>query len=99
MSGQKNIAELLSEHALETKFEDLSENNIRICKDKLLDNIVEEIAYFFVSICLIPIVVLVLLVVLMKSLLGFKSSGSGDYNALLKEVKKISSGKNDQTEA
>lgn len=39
MSGQKNIAELLSEHALETRFEDLSENNIRICKDKLLDNI------------------------------------------------------------
>lgn len=67
--------------------------------NKLLDNIVEEIAYFFVSICLIPIVVLVLLVVLMKSLLGFKGSGSGDYNALLKEVKKISSDKNDQTEA
>ena len=39
MSDQKTIAELLSENALNTRFEDLSENNIRICKDKLLDNI------------------------------------------------------------
>ena len=39
MSDQKNIAELLSENALNTRFEDLSEHNIRICKDKLLDNI------------------------------------------------------------
>lgn len=36
---EKNIAEKLSENALHTRFEDLSENNIRICKDKLLDNI------------------------------------------------------------
>ena len=36
---EKNIAEQLSENALNTRFEDLSENNIRICKDKLLDNI------------------------------------------------------------
>ncbi|MBO7730482.1 MAG: MmgE/PrpD family protein [Lachnospiraceae bacterium] len=39
MSDQKTKAELLSENALNTRFEDLSENNIRICKDKLLDNI------------------------------------------------------------
>ena len=39
MSDQKTIAELLSENALNTRFEDLSEKNIRICKDKLLDNI------------------------------------------------------------
>ena len=39
MSDQKTIAELLSENALNTQYEDLSENNIRICKDKLLDNI------------------------------------------------------------
>ena len=36
---KKNIAELLSENALNTRFEDLSERNVRICKDKLLDNI------------------------------------------------------------
>ena len=39
MSDQKTIAELLSENALNTRFEDLSDKNIRICKDKLLDNI------------------------------------------------------------
>ncbi|MBO4835579.1 MAG: MmgE/PrpD family protein [Lachnospiraceae bacterium] len=39
MDEKKTIAELLSENALNTHFEDLSENNIRICKDKLLDNI------------------------------------------------------------
>ena len=34
MSDQKTIAELLSENALNTRFEDLSDKNIRICKDK-----------------------------------------------------------------
>ena len=36
---QQTTAERLSLGALNTKFEDLSEKNIRICKDKLLDNI------------------------------------------------------------
>ena len=39
MDEKKTIAELLSENALNTRLEDLSVNNIRICKDKLLDNI------------------------------------------------------------
>lgn len=36
---ERNVAEVLSEGALKVKFEDLSERNIEICKDKLLDNI------------------------------------------------------------
>lgn len=55
----------------------------------LLDNLIEEVAYFFVSICIIPIVVLILLAVLLKQLLGFKGSSAGDYAALLKAVKSI----------
>lgn len=39
MADKKNIAEILSEGALKVRFEDLSEKNVRICKDKLLDNI------------------------------------------------------------
>jgi len=39
MSDQKNVAEVLSEGALKVCFDDLSETNIRIAKDKLLDNI------------------------------------------------------------
>ena len=35
----RNAAELFSEEILKVRFEDLSETNIRICKDKLLDNI------------------------------------------------------------
>lgn len=36
---KKNVAEILSEGALAVTFEDLSERNIQIAKDKLLDNI------------------------------------------------------------
>ena len=57
--------------------------------NELLDNLIEEVAYFFVSICIIPIVVLILLTVLLKQLLGFKGSGAGDYTALLKEIRSI----------
>ena len=40
MSEEKRpVAEILSEGALKVRFEDLSEKSIRICKDKLLDNI------------------------------------------------------------
>ena len=40
MSEEKRpVAEILSEGALKVSFEDLSEKSIRICKDKLLDNI------------------------------------------------------------
>ena len=59
----------------------------------LLDNLIEEIAYYFVSICVIPIVVLVLLVVLMKQLLGFNVTPSGNYSAVLREIRKLAPGK------
>lgn len=39
MADQKNVADILSEGALNVRFEDLSETNIQIAKDKLLDNI------------------------------------------------------------
>ena len=66
--------------------------------NELLDNLIEEIAYFFVSICVIPIIVLVLLVILLKQLLGFSSSGTGNYSALLREIKKLSSDKAEEAE-
>ncbi len=37
--NQKNVNKILSESVLKVRFEDISENNVRICKDKLLDNI------------------------------------------------------------
>ena len=37
--SEKTVAEILSEGALKVRFEDLSERNIEISKDKLLDNI------------------------------------------------------------
>ncbi len=64
----------------------------------LLDNLIEEVAYFFVSICIIPIVVLLLLIVLMKQLLGFTGSGTGDYGALVKEIRKLTAEKVDPAE-
>lgn len=36
---QKSVNKILAEGILRVKFEDLSENNVKICKDKLLDNI------------------------------------------------------------
>ncbi len=40
MSEEKrSVSHILSEGALKVRYEDLSEKNIRICKDKLLDNI------------------------------------------------------------
>lgn len=59
----------------------------------LLDNLIEEVAYFFVSICVIPIVVLILLVILMKQLLGFNGGGSGNYSAMIREIRKLAPGK------
>jgi hypothetical protein len=46
--------------------------------NELLDNLIEEVAYFFVSICVIPIVVLILLVILLKQLLGLNKRNSND---------------------
>ena len=60
---------------------------------ELLDNLIEEIACFFVSICVIPIVVLILLVTIIKQLLGFGGTGLGSYSALLKEIRKLSPSK------
>ena len=60
--------------------------------NELLDNLIEEVAYFFVSICVIPIIVLILLVILMKQLLGF-NGGAGSYSALIREIRKLSPGK------
>ena len=56
--------------------------------NELLDNLIEEVAYFFVSICVIPIVVMVLLVVILKQLLGFKGPSASDYKALIKEIRR-----------
>ena len=53
----------------------------------LLNNLIEEVAYFFVSICVIPLIVMVLLIVFLKQILGFKGSGSGDYTALVKTLR------------
>ena len=61
----------------------------------LLDNLIEEVAYFFVSICIIPIIVMILLIVLLKQLLGFKGSGLGDYAALLRGIRKMTSERNE----
>ena len=36
---KRSVSEALSEGALKVQFDDLSEKNINICKDKLLDNI------------------------------------------------------------
>ena len=54
----------------------------------LLDNLIEEIAYFFVSVCLIPVAVLLLLVVLVKQVLGVTGPSAAGYASLLKELKK-----------
>ncbi len=64
----------------------------------LLDNLIEEVAYFFISLCVIPILVLVLLIVLMKQLLGFSTSGAGNYGALLKEIKRTALEKKEAAE-
>lgn len=64
----------------------------------LLDNLIDEVAYFFVSICVIPIVVLVLLVVLLKQILGIGTSGTADYMFLLNEIRKIKADKNEPIE-
>lgn len=66
--------------------------------NELLDNLIEEVAYFFVSICLIPIVVLILMVVLLKQLLGFRGTGAGDYKILLGELRKLSTDKIERDE-
>ena len=64
----------------------------------LLDNLIEEVAYFFVSICVIPIVVLILLVILMKQLLGFNGGGSGNYSAMIREIRKLTPGRAEEME-
>ena len=64
----------------------------------LLDHLIDEIAYYFVSICVIPIVVLVILIVLVKQLLGFMPSGGRDTALLLREIHKINSGTNESLE-
>lgn len=64
----------------------------------LLDNLIEEVAYFFISLCIIPILVLVLLIVLLKQLLGFSVTGTGNYAAILREIKRIAPEKNDSAE-
>lgn len=66
--------------------------------NELLDNLIEEIAYFFVSICVIPIIVLILLVIILKQLLGFSGAGTGNYSALLREIRKLSPGKAEEIE-
>lgn len=63
----------------------------------LLDNLIEEVAYFFVSICVIPIVVLILLVILMKQLLGF-NGGTGNYSAMIREIRKLAPEKAEEVE-
>lgn len=65
--------------------------------NELLDNLIEEVAYFFVSICVIPIIVLILLVILMKQLLGF-NGGAGNYSALIREIRKLAPGKAEEAE-
>lgn len=55
----------------------------------LLDNLIDEVAYFFVSICVIPIVVLVVLIVLLKQILGIRAAETADYMLLVKEIRKI----------
>lgn len=57
--------------------------------NNLLDYLIEEIAYLFVSLCAIPIIVLILLIVFLKSLLGFKGSVSADSAALVREIRRI----------
>ena len=37
--GKRPVSEVLSEGALNVRFEDLSERNVAICKDKLLDKV------------------------------------------------------------
>lgn len=64
----------------------------------LLDNIIEEVAYFFVSIIAIPLIVLAILVVFLKQILNFKGSGSGDYKALAKEMRRMMPGKHEAEE-
>lgn len=64
----------------------------------LLDNLIDEVAYFFVSICVIPIVVLVLLIVLLKQILGIGTSGTADYMLLINEIRKIKSDTNEPIE-
>lgn len=66
--------------------------------NELLDNLIEEIAYFFVSICVIPIVVLILLVILLKQLLGFSGVAAIDSSALVKAMKQLSLEKKEQEE-
>ena len=61
--------------------------------NELLDNLIEEVAYFLVSICVIPIIVLILLVILMKQLLGFNVGGAGNYSAMIREIRKLAPGK------
>lgn len=56
--------------------------------NELLDNLIEEVAYFIVSICVIPVVVLILLAVFLKQILGFKGSGASEYVALMREFQK-----------
>ena len=77
-----NSKETLS--AAATKVKDLPEK-----AGTLLNNLVEEIAYYFVSICVIPILVLVLMVVLVKQILGFSSGGASGAASMIKELKSI----------
>ena len=66
--------------------------------NELLDSLIDEIAYFFISICVIPIVVLVLLVVLLKQFHGIETSGKGSYAALLREIRTITSKEKESVE-
>ncbi len=77
-----NSKETLS--AAATKVKDLPEK-----AGDLLNNLVEEIAYYFVSICVIPILVLILMVVLVKQILGLSSGGVSGAASMIKELKSI----------
>lgn len=77
-----NSKETLS--AAATKVKDLPEK-----ASALLNNLVEEIAYYFVSICVIPILVLILMVVLVKQILGLSSGGVSGAASMIKELKSI----------
>lgn len=77
-----NSKETLS--AAATKVKDLPEK-----AGDLLNNLVEEIAYYFVSICVIPILVLILMAVLVKQILGLSSGGVSGAASMIKELKSI----------
>lgn len=56
--------------------------------NELLDNLIEEVAYFIVSICVIPVVVLILLAVFLKQILGFTGPGVSEYGALVRQLRR-----------